>query len=186
MNTAVNVLKTGGIIVFKTDTVMGMGVNGFDKVAVKKLFDLKKRDYEKPVSILLPTIQKVFDYGIVNNIAFNVIKKYFPGAITCVLRAKKCVFTTPNRCGKTVGIRVPAFLELQEFLSLLEFPLVATSANISGSLPLLDKNDVKKTFGESVYYLDFGYNMKMSGVASTVVDCSDGEIRILRKGSVFL
>ncbi len=186
MKKAIEVLKSGGIVAFKTDTVMGIGANGFDKSAVKKLFDLKRRNYEKPVAILLPTIEKIFEYAVVNDAAFKIIKKYFPGAVTCILAAKSCVYVTPSKCGKTVGVRVPKLLCLQEFLSLLDFPLVATSANISGKLPLSSRKDVEETFGNSVYYLDFGYNVEMSGIASTVVDCSGNEIRILRKGSINL
>jgi L-threonylcarbamoyladenylate synthase len=184
MKKAVEVLRSGGIVAFKTDTVMGLGANGFDKFAVKKLFELKNRDYEKPVSVLLPTVSKIFDYAIVGKFAFEVIKKHFPGAITCILRTKKCIYTTPLSCGETTGIRVPKLPELQEFLAELDFPLVATSANISGRPPLSDKNDVLNTFGKSVYYLDFGYNIKMSGIASTVADCSGDKILVLRKGSI--
>lgn len=184
MKKAIEVLKSGGIIAFKTDTVMGIGANGFDKNAVKKLFDLKRRNYEKPVSILLPTIEKIFEYVIVNKTALEIIEKYFPGAITCILIAKTCIYTTPLTCGKTVGVRVPKFRKLQEFLSLLDFPLVATSANISGKPPFENRESIENAFKNSVYYLDFGYNVKMSGMASTVVDCHNGEINILRKGSI--
>ncbi len=183
---AIEVLKSGGVIVFKTDTVMGMGANGFDKNAVKRLFELKKRDCEKPVSILLPTVQKVFKYALVNERTYKIIKKHFPGAITCVLPAKQCIYTTPVRCGKTVGVRIPKLLPLQEFLAAFQFPLVATSANFSGAEPFSNREGVINAFGNSVYYVDFKYNVMMSGVASTVVDCTNRKIRILRKGSVSL
>ncbi len=181
---AISVLKEGGIIAFKTDTVMGIGANGFDRQSVKKLFDLKKRPYDKPVSVLVHSVSKLFEYVLVSKKALEIIKAHFPGAITCILPAKEEIYTTPVRYGKTLGIRIPDFVELLEFLSVLKFPLVATSANISGKLPLESEEDILKTFSRNVYYLKFRYNIKMSGVASTVVDCTNGNAKILREGSI--
>ena len=180
------VLEFGGIVAFKTDTVMGLGVNGFDSVAVKKLFDLKKRNYDKPISMLTYSVSKIFEYALVPEYAFRIIQLKFPGALTCVMKSKGKVYTTPQKAGDTLGIRIPNTIKLLEFLACLPFPIVATSANFSGVRTLTSKEDVMKVFSNAIHYLDFGYNIKMSGIASTVADCSDHTLQILREGSVKL
>ncbi len=183
---AKHVLQNSGILAFKTDTVMGLAVNAFDKFAVKKLFDLKGRDYNKPSSTIMYSVSNVFQYASVSENTFRIIKTKFPGAITCIMKAKIPIYTTPLKVGKTIGVRIPCFIELLEFLSLLPFPLIATSANFSGEKPLTTKEDILSVFKKTVYFLDFEYNIKMSGIASTVADCSKEPIRILREGSVKL
>ncbi len=180
------VLESGGIIAFKTDTVMGLGVNGFNRAAVKKLFDLKKRDYNKPVSLLTYSVSKIFEYTLIPEYAFRIINLKFPGALTCIMKSKGRVYTTPQRAGNTLGIRIPNAIKLLEFLALLPFPIVATSANFSGLKTLTSKEDVMNVFSNAIHYLDFGYNIKMSGVASTVADCSGRTLQILREGSIKL
>jgi L-threonylcarbamoyladenylate synthase len=180
------VLENGGIVAFKTDTVMGIAVNGFDQGAVKKLFDIKGRSYNKPVAVLTYSVSKIFQYAVVSETAFSIIKLKFPGAITCIMRLKEKIFTTPMGTGKTVGIRIPDFPELLEFLSILPFPVVATSANFAGKNLFATKEEIFQAFSGTVYYLDFEYNITMSNVASTVVDCSTGEVKILREGSIKL
>lgn len=179
---AISVVKRGGIVAFKTDTVMGVGTNGFDKTAVEKLFLLKKRSFEKPVALLLPDISSVFEYALVTEIALGLMKKYFPGAFTCILPAKKCVYTTPLKCGETIGIRIPDLFPLREFLAELGVPLVTTSANVSGLPPLKDKKGILETFDDNVYYVEM--SARMSGVPSTVVDCSKGIIKVIREGGI--
>ncbi len=179
---AIQVVKEGGIVAFKTDTVMGVGANGFDKDAVEKLFLLKKRDFKKPVALLLPTLSSIFEYAVVSEMSLKLMEKYFPGAFTCILPAKKCVYTTPLSCGDTIGIRIPDLFPLREFLAELNLPLVTTSANVSGLPPLKDKKGILETFNDNVYYVEIP--AEMSGVPSTVVDCSKGSIKVIREGGI--
>ncbi len=181
------ILLNNGIIAFPTDTVIGLGVNGTDPVAVKKLFALKKRAFDKPLSLLTFSLTEITKYAsAIPSCAYELFEKYFPGALTVVLNSSEELYTTPLKKGKSIGVRIPNSYILLNFLAYIKIPLLATSANITNHPPLLNKNNVLNTFGEAVYPLLFQHNVESSNVPSTVVDCREGKPIILRKGALTL
>ncbi len=188
-------LDLHGIIAFKTDTVMGIGVDGRDSIAVSNLFKLKKRSFDKPLYMLAYSIAQIFEYArAIPYYAYDLMKKHFPGGLTLIFYSSHKLFTSPNTIGDTIGVRIANSRPLNEFLAYIGIPLLNTSANISGEQPMLTKEEVNRFFGDKVFFVDFDlllcnrrlcdYNIQMSGLSSTVVDCTGSKPKLLREGSV--
>lgn len=174
-----------GILAFQTDTIMGLGVNGLDKLAVKNLFKLKNRPYEKPLYILCYSMDQIFKYTLsIPDYALKLMEKYFPGAITFIFYSTEEVWTTPIEKGKTVGVRIPNLKPLLELLAYIDLPILNTSANISGEQSIEKEEDLYTFLSNSILFVPFEYNMSMSNIPSTVVDCTGDKPVILRKGAV--
>ncbi|BAL80982.1 L-threonylcarbamoyladenylate synthase [Caldisericum exile] len=178
-------LNNNGIIAFKTDTVMGLGVNGLSNIAVKNLFDLKGRSYDKPLYLLAYSVEQIYDYvyGITDE-ALDLMKKYFPGALAIIFRSQKKLYTKPDEKGETLGVRIPKYPDLLEFLAFIKMPLLNTSANISDMPPLETKESILETFGYKVLYIEFEHDIEMLGLPSTIVEFTSGKPVIIRKGAV--
>ncbi len=184
---AKEILLSGGIIAFPTDTVMGLGVNGLSQKAINDLFGLKKRPHDKPLYMLAYSVSQILEYvDLVPDYAYKLINKYFPGSLTLIFRSSGKVFTMPNKKGSTLGVRIPNHPGLIEFLSFIKLPVLNTSANISGLPPLLLEPDVKRAFGSVVHYVGFEYNKEMSIIPSTVIDCTGKEPVVLREGNIVI
>ena len=174
-----------GILAFQTDTIMGLGVNGLDKLAVKNLFKLKNRPYEKPLYILCYSMDQIFKYTLsIPDYALKLMEKYFPGAITFIFYSTEEVWTSPIEKGKTVGVRIPNLKPLLELLAYIDLPILNTSANISGEQSIEKEEDLYTLLSNSILYVPFEYNISMSNIPSTVVDCTGDKPVILRKGAV--
>ncbi|MGC9171461.1 L-threonylcarbamoyladenylate synthase [Caldisericum sp.] len=178
-------INNHGVIAFKTDTVMGLGVNGLDNIAVKNLFDIKGRSYDKPLYLLAYSIEQIYDYvyGVTEE-ALSLMEKHFPGALAIILRSQKKLYTKPNEKGETLGVRIPNYPDLLDFLAFIKLPILNTSANISNSPPLLTKESVIQTFDDKVLYIEFEHDIEMLELPSTVVDLTSGKPTIIRKGAV--
>ncbi len=173
------------IIAFPTDTVIGIGVNGLDQLAVKKLFALKNRPYDKPLVLLTYSFTEIFKYArLIPSYAYPLLKTYFPGPMTAVFYSDEVLYTTPLGKGTSIGVRIPDLPVLLDFLGYIKMPILATSANISNRPALLTKEDVVNVFGGSVHPVLFEYNVTGSNVSSTVIDCRGETSVMLRKGEI--
>ena len=181
-----NILKNGGVIGFVTDTVWGIGCLPNSEKGVEKIYKIKKRDMNKPLILMSNSTENLFKYvKKVPNKAKELIKKFFPGALTVVLEKSELTgdFITSGK--NTVGIRVPDNKIFAELCSLIDGKVLATtSANISGEEPALNfQSVVDKLSGVvDIIFEDEGENAK--GIPSTVVSVLSDEIKILRQGSV--
>ena len=172
-------IKKGKIAVFPTEAVYGIGTNGLDEDAIGKLFKLKKRPKEKPISLL------VSDIDMINKVAkdiseteYNIIKRFMPGPLTIILRKKEIVPDILTNGSKFVGIRIP-----DNEIAFTGIPIATTSANISGKESNTNIKDIMLEFKEKVdYYIDGGRSKL--GKASTVIKVEDNKIKILREGSI--
>ena len=187
-NKITETLVNGGVIAFVTDTVWGLGCLPDNENAVKKIYDIKKREAKKPLILMSNEMYNLFPY--VKPIPMKVqrvIKQHFPGALTVVL--EKSV-ETPDYITSgmnTVGIRVPnndVFAEICECVP--NKVLATTSANISNEPPSLTYEDTMASVGDVVDYVVRDYGHKSSGLASTVAGFVDDDIKIFRQGSVIL
>lgn len=182
-----NHLLNHGVIAFKTDTVMGLGVNGLDNIAVKNLFDLKGRSYDKPLYLLAYSIEQIYEYTCdIKDYALDLMKKYFPGSLALILKSQKKLYTKPDELGETLGVRIPNYPDLIEFLSIIKIPILNTSANISDKPPLQTKESVLETFQDKVLFVEFENDIKMIGLPSTIVDATSEKPVIIREGAIKL
>ena len=178
------IIKSGEIVVFPTETVYGIGTNALDKDAVKRIYEVKQRPKDKPISLLVSSIDMIEQVAKdITTAEYALIKKFFPGPLTIILNKKDIVPDIVTAGGNTVGVRMP---ESEIALKLIEYakvPIAAPSANISGNSSGIKLNNIINEFKENVdYYIDGG-NSKI-GLASTIVQVIDGVPHILREGSI--
>ena len=181
---AAEVIKNGGVVVFPTETVYGIGVNGLDEEAVKRLYKVKQRPVDKAISLVVSNIEMIEQVAKdITGIEYALIKEFFPGPLTIILNKKDIVPDTVTAGGNTVGVRMP---ENEIALKLIEYakvPIAAPSANISGYPSGTELNTIMNEFKENVdFYIDGGKSKLC--LASTIVQVVDGVPYILREGSI--
>ena len=178
------IIKNGGIVVFPTETVYGIGTNGLDKEAVERLYKIKERPLNKPISLLVSDyemIEKVVKD--INELEYKIMKKFFPGPLTIILNKKDIVPDIVTSGGSTVGIRMPEEEITRKLIEYAGVPIAAPSANISGKASGIDLQEIVKEFGDKVdYYIDGGKSK--IGIGSTIVKVENNSIKILREGSI--
>ena len=105
---AADILASGGVIVYPTDTVYGLGCDIFNKKAIQKIYQIKGKSFKQPLSFIVPNLKQISQYALVSNKAYRIMRKLLPGPYTFVLQASRL---TPIRISfankKTVGIRIP-------------------------------------------------------------------------------
>jgi L-threonylcarbamoyladenylate synthase len=177
-------LHENQIIAFSTDTVYGFGVNGLSEKAVFNLYDLKGRDENKPLILLADSIEKVKMYTCdIEESLMNHLSEIWPGPVTIVFpfnTSSSLIFSKfPS---KTLAVRIPDILFLLDLLSELSFPLVTTSANISGRPPLQNAQEIDPMFSS----LNTNFRITVDGgmcqgKPSQILSYSDGIFSVLRK-----
>lgn len=178
---ATDILKLGGIVVYPTETLYGIGANILDTQALYRVFEIKGRDFTKPISMAFRNLDQAKKFVDVTPSAEKLAKKFLPGPLTLILPAK---FTMDEALGgSNIGIRIPDHPVAQMLLEQVKFPLSATSANLSGGKNPVEAKDAAEQIGDSIdLILDAG-KCKYAG-PSTVLDATSGEIRIVRKGVI--
>lgn len=176
---AINAVKEGKIIGIPTETVYGIGVDPYSQSAVNKIFELKERSLDKPLSVLISSFEEISKLDIVSKIP-DVVELYWPGPLTIIVETKaKFANGVGTNNPLTIGIRVPDN-ELAIELLKNTGPLAVTSANISGNENILNNIDAKNEFGSKIEYYLEGESVLGSG--STIVDFTKDEWKILREG----
>lgn len=180
------VLENDGVIAYVTDTVWGLGCLPNSEKAVKKIYEIKKREAQKPLILMSNEVYNLLDYvKPIPKVGQQLIKKYFPGALTIVTDKsdKTPDYITSNM--STVGIRIPnnkVFKEICEIIP--NHVLATTSANLSHqpSAKTYDQALENMTGLADLIIEDYGYHAK--GLESTVVGVMNNELRIFRQGAI--
>lgn len=182
ITSALQVLLSGGLVAFPTDTVYGVGAIAFDERAVESIYAAKARPVEKAIPVLIG------DTGDLSRVAEEIpeaaarlIARYWPGPLT-VLVPKKPALPGVISATSTVGVRVPDH-EVARALLRTAGPMAVTSANLSGQpSPVTAREVFEQLNGRIALILDGGKTP--GGVPSTLVDCTGAEIQILREGPI--
>lgn len=182
----INTLNNGGVIAYVTDTVWGLGCLPDNEKAVKKIYEIKKREAQKPLILMSNEVYNLLDYvKPIPKVGQQLIKKYFPGALTIVTDKsdKTPDYITSNM--PTAGIRIPnnkVFKEICEIIP--NHVLATTSANLSHqpSAKTYDQALENMTGLADLIIEDYGYHAK--GLESTVVGVMNNELRIFRQGAI--
>lgn len=175
-------LRKGKLVVFPTETVYGLGTNAFIKESVYRIYEVKGRKEEKPLSLHIGTLENLEDIIELDSFTKRLMLQFFPGPINIIAKKKNNI---PEWIGKgdTLGIRFPSLPICQKLLRLAGVPVVATSANLSGSEEAKTAEDVIKMLGDKIdAILDWG--PVTFGKPSTVVNISSGNMEIIREGPV--
>jgi L-threonylcarbamoyladenylate synthase len=181
---AVEVLRGGGVIAFPTDTVYGIGAHAMLPAAVERLYAVKGRPRDKAIPLLLSGADVLSQVvALVPEDAYALAERFWPGALTMVLRRAASVPDAVTAGGDTVAVRVPDHPVTQALLVALGAPLAATSANLSGQ-PAPDTADgvLAQLDGRIDLLVDGG--RCPGGVASTVVDLTQRPFSTLRLGGI--
>lgn len=187
IETAVKILKKGGIVVCPTDTAYGLAVDATNEKAVKRLFKLKGRNFKKPVHVTTPNswLKKLVR---LDSQSLRLIKKFWPGPLTIILplKVKGKSWQILSAGMGTLGVRYPNHATAQALVEALNRPVTTTSANLSGNPPCFSIPEIKKEFAKSKikpdFYLDGGRLRKVK--PSTVVRIDKNRVTILRQGPI--
>lgn len=179
-------IKQGKIVIFPTETVYGIGTNGLDENAVRKLYEVKKRPLNKPISLLVSNMEMVnLIAKDITETEYKIMRNFFPGPLTIILKKKKNVPDIVTAGQDTVGVRMPRGDVARKLVELSGVPIAAPSANISGEPSGTNLQEIMKHFEGKVDYCIDGGNSEL-GLASTIVQVIDDKPMILRQGSITL
>ncbi len=179
---AIRIIQKGGVIGFPTDTVYGLGVSIHHEVAIYELFQIKGRDFNKAIAVLVGSLDQVHQVAAgFPPLAEKLAASFWPGPLTIVVQKSPLLpaIISPN---EGIGIRVPD-LAFTRALLLATGPLATTSANLSGGANSLDATEVMDQIGDKFALLLDGGKCP-GGVPSTVVNCQGIEPVIIRAGAI--
>ena len=182
---AAGVIAQGGIIVYPTDTLYGIGVNALNADALARMYELKGREKNKPSSILVPSVDAIAQYAVLSPQARAMAEKHLPGALTLVLPALENVPPELVLDGG-VAVRVPDDSFALTLAMMSEFPITATSANLAGEPTGATIPDIMRQFGEKTIGVDLLIDggAKDAGTPSTVVSFTGDVPQVLREGAI--
>ena len=175
---AIEVLASGGVILYPTDTVYGLGANIFDNKAVRRVFDIKNRSYLKPLSVLVGDVDAIDLVAKVSLSQKETIKNHLPGPYTFILNRRKIVPRSVTGGLSNVGVRVPDCEIACRLASI--FPITTTSANLSDDEVLSNPKEILEQLGCDVdLVIDVG---KLdSKKPSSIIDLTGFNPKIIRK-----
>ncbi len=179
---ALDVLKKGGLVAFPTDTVYGVGALVFDGQAVESLYAAKDRPNEKAIPVLIADAEDMEKVGMdIPDITRRIAARFWPGPLTCII-PKQPTLPQAVSATSTVGVRVPDHPVARALLRAAG-PMAVTSANISGQPSPSTAEEVSSQLGGRIGLIIDG-GKTPGGIPSTLVDCTNNEIRILREGPI--
>ena len=182
---AVKILNQGGIVIFPTDTAFGIGCRMDNEEAIKRLFKIRNRPESQAAPVLVSDLEMVKKYTaeVPEDVIENLIKPFWPGALTIVLNAKiEKVPPLVRGGGETVGIRMPNHAIILEIIRTVGVPILGPSANFHGENTPYEFKDLNPELISLVDYVVEGEcPVKQT---STVIDCTKTPWEILRQGAV--
>ncbi len=177
---AVEILRRGGVIIYPTDTIYGLGCDITCKEAVEKIRLIKGRDDKKPMSFVCAELANVSQYARVSNYAYRILKRCLPGPYTFVLPATRETPRMLQSKQKTVGLRVPDHPVPLAVIKELGNPIISTSANRSSEEVLTDPSQLEEVLGSQVdLILECG---QLPILPSSVISLVGDKAEILRRG----
>lgn len=179
---ALNELTNHRVIAFPTETVFGLGVFYDDFEAYSLLNRIKNRREDKPYTMMLYDVNEISKYAVVDKKYFPIIEKYMPGSLTILVNAKESVPNYVTHGTKVIGIRIPSNEEALELLRFVKKPLLVPSANKADQIPALNDEEVRTIFGDEIKVIIPG--KAVGGQASTIIDLTGEEIKLIRKGPI--
>ena len=178
------IIKKGGIVIFPTETVYGIGTNGLDENAIQKLYEVKQRPLNKPISLLVNNLEMVEKIAKnITEVEYRLMEKFFPGPLTIILEKRDIIPDILTSNTNTVGIRMPSGEIAKKLIEFAGVPIATSSSNISGKPSGTNITDIKKDFkGKVDCFIDNGESEL--GIPSTVIRIIDNIPHILRQGTI--
>ncbi len=181
---AAKIIQNGGLVLFPTETVYGIGANAFDDEAVKKIFVAKGRAQDNPLILHISDMDMLDQLAEnISELEYRLMDAFWPGPFTIVLNKKVGIAEVATCNGDTVGIRMPSDKTAHDLIKESNLPIAAPSANISGKPSGTKLQDIIDELKDKVGYVLDGGESEI-GLESTVVRVIDEEVRILRPGKI--
>ena len=184
LSNAEDILRRGGIVAYATESFYALGVMATDADAVKRLFKLKKRPADKPLPLIVGSMDIL--KSIINEVpagAEELMDTYWPGPLTLVFDAGEHVPALLTGGTGNVAVRIPGESTALFIAQRLKLPVTATSANLSGGRPAKTPEEIIDYFGDNIdLIIDAG--ISPGGKPSTIIDVTFMPVRILREGRV--
>ena len=175
-------IKKGNLIVYPSETVYGIGADIFNEAAIKKLFMMKHRPFDMPLSVGVSDKKMAETIAFIDEDAEKLIDAFMPGPLTLIVKKKPCVPDIVTSNSHKAGIRIPDHPVAQNIIRRTG-PIVATSANLHSKPDAVRIEEAKDDFGDAVSaYVDSG--PCTMGKPSTIVWLMDGEVEIIRQGAI--
>ena len=178
---ASQIINQGGVVIFPTDTVYGIGCDPYNKASIEKIYKIKSRHITKSVPVLTYSIEMAEKIAQFDQLAKKIVKKFWPGPLTIILKVTDEKIKKSLNLENKIAIRVPDHKCTLELLKKCNY-LVGTSANISGDLPYTNPKECLKKMQDYDVFVDGG--MITSNGESTIIEIENGEIKIIREGSL--
>ena len=182
-----NHLQTSGIIIYPTETSYAVGGNALNNRAVQKIYDLKGRNFNKPLPVLVKDLNMLVNIAAVGRREEDVISKFWPGPLTIIfnLKSKKHAENYLFAAGSgSVGARISPHPFASRLFEEIDFPLVSTSANTSGKESFSDFNELNEKFlsclsDTNILAVNAG---ELAGGSSTIIKIGKKDMEIIREG----
>ncbi|WP_455367438.1 L-threonylcarbamoyladenylate synthase [[Eubacterium] cellulosolvens] len=178
---AAKIISEGGIIIYPTDTVYGLGCDPFNQIALKRILKIKK-GRRKPFPILVATKKDAMNIVQWNDWAEKLTSRFWPGQLTIILKSLSVFPPEVTAGGDSLAVRVPNNMTTQGLLRLCQGLLIGTSANPSGLQPCTTAQDAAVTLGDQVDLIIDG-GTATTTTPSTVIDLSNN-FKIIREGVI--
>jgi L-threonylcarbamoyladenylate synthase len=181
---AATILRRGGVVAFPTDTVYGLGAHGFKPAAIQQLYQIKERERQKAIALLIARQQDLTEVASdVPDIAWRLAERFWPGPVTLVVPKASSILDVLTAGQPSIGVRMPAHAVTLGLITALAAPLATTSANLSGHPEAITAEDVRAVLGDRIRLILDGGRCP-GGVPSTVVDVTVTPAQIRRRGAL--
>jgi L-threonylcarbamoyladenylate synthase len=176
------IIKGGGLVVYPTDTLYGLGADPFNDSAVKKVFISKNRPFDMPLSVAVADVRMMESIAVLNDQAKKLVSRFLPGPLTIILTKKPSISDLLSSGENQIGIRIPDHPFALRLIRKVG-PITTTSANLHSHPEPVTVEMAKKDLGNAVdLYVDCGETRHKLG--STIVDVSEGDVEIVRSGVI--
>ncbi|MFB3925886.1 MAG: L-threonylcarbamoyladenylate synthase [Syntrophales bacterium] len=176
---AADILRQGGIIVYPTDTIYGLGCDLFNKRGIERIYEIKRRSKKQPLSFICADLKDISRYAIVSNYVYKTMKRLLPGPYTFILEASRLVPKILLQKRNTVGIRVPDNRICLSLVSELSNPIINTSAKLEEDEILSDPTEIEKRLRPVDLVIDGGI---LASEPSSVISLVNDVPEVLRVG----
>ena len=180
----IEILRTGGVIAFPTDTVYGIGASIYNRAAVERIYQLKGRPKDIALPVLVANTSQMAEVAQgLPPLACRVIERFLPGGLTLILKKKETVSAAVSAGKDTIAVRIPDNEIALKLIEGLGAPIIGTSANRRGGANPLAAQQVKEAFGDNLDLIIDGGRVS-GGVESSIVDFSGDSPKLLREGAI--
>ena len=177
------VINNGGIVITPTDTIYGIMGDSLNENVIRKVFEIKKRPFNKPLLLLMDSFEMVEQYTEeISEKERLLMDRYWPGLVTFILKKNDKVSELITSGNDTVGIRIPNNKDLLEIIRRLNRPVISTSANITGTEVITSTQLLEKDLIDNIDYIEDGGEVESE--SSTIIKIEDNKLVVLREGKL--